>query len=106
LLLQPLVENALFHGLKNKRVNGKVTMTIKNDQQMIDIKIKDNGSGMTQELVEKILSEEPSVHKSVGIRNISKRLKKYENATFHIESVVDEGTTVKLKFPLFLDEER
>ncbi|WP_249664099.1 sensor histidine kinase, partial [Lysinibacillus sp. D4B1_S16] len=35
LLLQPLVEIALFHGLKNKRANGKVIMTIKKDQQMI-----------------------------------------------------------------------
>ncbi|MFJ7665146.1 ATP-binding protein [Lysinibacillus sp. NPDC097162] len=106
LLLQPLVENALFHGLRNKRINGKVTMTIKKDQQMIDIKIQDNGIGMTQEVIEKVLSEEPSVHQSVGIRNITKRLKKYEKATFHIESVVGEGTTVILKFPLFLDEKR
>ncbi len=104
LLLQPLVENALFHGLKNKRVNGKVTMTIKKVQQMIDIKIKDNGIGMSQEIIEKVLSEEPTDHQSVGIRNITKRLKKYEKATFHIESVVGEGTTVILKFPLFSDE--
>lgn len=81
-------------------------MTIKKDQQMIDIKIQDNGIGMTQEVIEKVLSEEPSVHQSVGIRNITKRLKKYEKATFHIESVVGEGTTVILKFPLFLDEKR
>ncbi|WP_155593413.1 ATP-binding protein [Lysinibacillus cavernae] len=106
LLLQPLVENALFHGLKNKRVNGKVTMTIKKEQQMIDILIKDNGSGMTQKMVENILAEEHSVHQGVGIRNISKRLKKYENATFLIESVVDKGTTVTIKFPLILDEKR
>ncbi|KGA81705.1 histidine kinase [Lysinibacillus fusiformis] len=106
LLLQPLVENALFHGLKNKRANGKVIMTIKKDQQMIDIQIEDNGNGMTQDLVEKILSEEPSVHQSVGIRNITKRLRKYENTTFHIESIVNKGTTVKLRFPLFLDEKR
>ncbi|MFJ5767755.1 ATP-binding protein [Lysinibacillus sp. NPDC093210] len=106
LLLQPLVENALFHGLKNKRVNGKVTMTIKKDQQMIVIKIKDNGIGMTQETIKNILSGEPSAHQSVGIRNITKRLKKYEKATFHIESIVSEGTTVILKFPLFLDEKR
>ncbi|WP_396631481.1 sensor histidine kinase, partial [Lysinibacillus sp. D4A3_S15] len=71
---------------------------------MIDIQIKDNGNGMTQDLVEKILSEDPSVHQSVGIRNITKRLRKYENTTFHIESIVNKGTTVKLRFPLFLDE--
>ncbi|HBJ00679.1 MAG TPA: histidine kinase, partial [Lysinibacillus sp.] len=106
LLLQPLVENALFHGLKNKQANGKVIMTIKKDQQMIDIQIEDNGNGMTQDLVEKVLSEEPSVHQSVGIRNITKRLRKYESATFHIESIVNKGTIVKLRFPLFLDEKR
>lgn len=104
LLLQPLVENALFHGLKNK--NGKVIMTIKKEHQMIDIKIKDNGRGMTQEILEKVLSEEPSVHQSVGIRNITKRIKKYENATFHIASIVGEGTTVTLRFPLILDKKR
>lgn len=104
LLLQPLVENALFHGLKNK--NGKVIMTIKKEQQMIEIKIEDNGRGMTQEILEKVLSEEPSVHQSVGIRNITKRIKKYENATFHIASIVGEGTTVTLRFPLILDKKR
>ncbi|MFJ7669427.1 ATP-binding protein [Lysinibacillus sp. NPDC097195] len=104
LLLQPLVENALFHGLNNK--NGKVLMTIKKVHEMIDIEIQDNGKGMTQEILEKVLSEEPSVHQSVGIRNITRRLKKYENATFHIDSIVGEGTTVKLRFPLILDKKR
>lgn len=104
LLLQPLVENALFHGLKNK--NGKVILTIKKEQQMIEIIIKDNGRGMTQEILEQVLSEEPSVHQSVGIRNITKRIKKYENATFHIASNIGEGTTVTLRFPLILDKKR
>ncbi|WP_341301248.1 ATP-binding protein [Lysinibacillus sp. FSL H8-0500] len=106
LLLQPIVENALFHGLKTKRVNGQVKMIIKKELQMIDIEIKDNGVGMTQELLETLLMEESAVEQGVGIRNISKRLKKYNNATFHISSVVDEGTTVKIKFPLILDERR
>ncbi|WP_342535264.1 ATP-binding protein [Lysinibacillus sp. FSL K6-1151] len=106
LLLQPLVENALFHGLKNKRNNGRVTMKIAKEQQMINIQIRDNGIGMTQEMLDKILSEEPSVHQSVGIRNIAKRIKKYENATFRIDSVVDEGTTVQINFPLIPDEKR
>lgn len=104
LLLQPLVENALFHGLKTKRVNGHVKVIITQEQQIVTFKIIDNGIGMEQELLGKILSEEAPSNNGVGIRNISKRLKKYDHASLRIESIVDKGTMVEIKFPLILDE--
>ncbi|WP_107943641.1 MULTISPECIES: ATP-binding protein [Metasolibacillus] len=100
LLLQPLVENALIHGLKKKKEDGKLSIHIEKQQQQIIFTISDNGIGIEQEQLEHIFTEDAMRSQSVALRNIAKRLKKYEHASITINSTVNQGTTVIIRFPI------
>lgn len=99
LLLQPLVENALIHGLKTKKEDAKLSIIIEKQQQLIIFKISDNGIGIEQKQLQQILIDDMKHSQSVGLRNIDKRLKKYERASMTINSIVNQGTTVEIQFP-------
>jgi two-component system sensor histidine kinase YesM len=103
LLLQPLVENALYHGIKNKRGRGHIKARGWRDVGFLFFSIEDNGIGMTGEQIaaiqEQTRSPEPGA--SVGLYNVGRRLELYYNRTglLDIQSVYKEGTTVTLKIP-------
>jgi len=104
LLLQPLVENALLHGLKVKKEGGRLRLLIKQEQQMLIFQLTDNGIGISSKLLQQIQSGETTPSQGIGIVNISKRLKKFENATIHFESLENKGTTVEIHFPIISTE--
>lgn len=103
LLLQPLVENAIYHGLKPKQNKGHLNITAyKVDHNMI-FEIMDNGVGMHPEKLSEILSYSHSDHKNhFGIYSIIDRLKLCydEHATLEIKSQLGIGTNVKLVLPI------
>ena len=110
LLIQPLVENAIVHGIEKKRGPGKVTIRIlyNNDSEVIQVEVCDNGKGMNQQRVkdiEKIL-ENPTLSTSdvgIGIRNIQKRISVYYMndviQPLRIESEMEKGTCVIIQIP-------
>lgn len=74
LTLQPLIENAIKHGVRGNKDGGKVSIIVKESDNSFTIEVHDNGKGMTQEEVAKLLM--PSFRKeSVGLINIDSRLK-------------------------------
>ncbi|MBB3111290.1 two-component system sensor histidine kinase YesM [Paenibacillus phyllosphaerae] len=92
LLLQPLVENAIYHGLEPKVGDGWIKLTGRIDGEFLVFTISDNGVGMDD------------IHKTeqgYGMRNVRDRLTLFYGPTssFTIKSKVDEGTTVELRFP-------
>jgi two-component system sensor histidine kinase YesM len=103
LILQPIVENAIYHGIKFKetmcllRIQG---YSIGND---IIIKIIDNGAGMTEEALAHIFDEHKHNYKSngVGVFNVQMRLWLYYGKNYGItyESVLGEGTTATITIP-------
>ncbi len=99
LTLQPLVENALEHGLDVKE-DGEKRLTISCQQNYDDIIITvyDTGVGMDEETVEKLLKTKS---KGYGVRNVNDRLALMygENYTLHIESYPGTGTRVKIHIP-------
>jgi two-component system sensor histidine kinase YesM len=107
LLLQPLVENALYHGIKNKR--GKGTIKVRGWQEggFLCFSVEDNGIGMTGEQLDTIgkhikqHSDQDALHAGYGLYNVSKRLELYYNrqALLEIKSVYQQGTLVMLKIP-------
>ncbi|MEC1179689.1 ATP-binding protein [Metasolibacillus meyeri] len=103
LLLQPLVENALLHGLKTKKEDGKLLIQIEKKQQAVHFIISDNGIGMEKEQCEHLLGDEVGHSQSVGLRNITKRLKKYEHASITINSEMNKGTTLEIVFPFYFN---
>ncbi|OPJ63539.1 cache domain-containing sensor histidine kinase [Clostridium oryzae] len=111
LLLQPIVENAVVHGLENKSHGGKIVLKIERKDKFLRILIRDNGAGMTKmklyELREKLYSAEHSVEgKSIGLINVHNRIKLYygERYGLKILSKYMEGTQVYIYLPVKGDE--
>ncbi|WP_419961186.1 ATP-binding protein [Psychrobacillus sp. BM2] len=102
LLLQPIVENAIVHGLKMKEGQGMVNLTVKSENNMIIFRITDNGTGMSEQQLQQIWNIDNG--HGVGLLNIEKRLKYYENTSIEITSEENKGTIVELRFPLIQSE--
>lgn len=97
LILQPLVENAVVHGLEPREEGGRVRITIKDEKIKISALVQDNGIGFPQDLMccnEEVLALEGSF----ALKNIYNRMKLYygEDFLFRIESRRDEGTRIEI----------
>ncbi len=110
LLLQPLVENALIHGLKESIHSGHIDVRATVVQGEVVIEVEDNGCGMSPEKKEALLTafeRGESSGNSLGMRNVYDRLKLiYQDAgRFEIEPNPGGGTRVTLRFPAEHTEE-
>lgn len=100
LIIQPLVENSIRHGLMKRKSGGTVKVTVKKENEEILISIKDNGVGI--ENIEETFKKKNSIKTQrggVGVSNIRKRLIKYYNTEMHLDSKANEGTHVYFKLP-------
>ncbi|WP_455616826.1 cache domain-containing sensor histidine kinase [Eisenbergiella sp.] len=99
LSLQPLVENAIYHGLKEKEGQGLLRIGGKEQNEEFWLCVEDNGCGMADEKAKKILSEEKSG--SFGIKNLDNRIKLYYGDRYGIciKSSPNAGTLVILHLP-------
>jgi two-component system, sensor histidine kinase ChiS len=96
LLLQPLVENAVRHGIGQKPEGGKVEIRVKRRGGGTSFTVSDNGAGMSLERLETIKLGQAS---GVGIRNVSRRLQMLYGERLWIESVQHEGTVFTFQLP-------
>ena len=105
LTVQPVVENALYHGIKNKRGGGKITVSGKANEEDFVIIVEDNGKGMTEERLAEVKRgiEEGSTDRNVvyGLYNVNERIKlNYgEEYGITVKSFFDKGTRVEIKLP-------
>lgn len=111
LLLQPLVENAVCHGLEAKGGKGKILLTIRQEQGgLLLITVEDDGVGMDQEQLERLraMVYGGQQEESVALHNVYDRIRLVygEEADLTIESVQDMGTKVCLQLPVRLLEEK
>ena len=103
--LQPLVENALYHGIKNKRGGGQIVVLGWDDVDSYYIQVKDNGIGMTKERLDEIrnaLKEAvPKENVLYGLYNVNERIRLNlgEGYGIEIDSKYEEGTKVTLHLP-------
>ena len=106
LLLQPLVENALLHGIAPVTRPGYLQIRIFQDKDLLYIRIKDNGKGLTQEEQNTLSHALDSDSSHIGIANIRSRLELMfgSRQSFTINSKPDLYTIVELSFPLFTAE--
>ncbi len=109
LTLQPLVENALYHGIKLKRGKGLITVTGRQEGECIVLTVSDNGAGMTPKRLEELRSAlRNGSELGFGMRAIHKRLKLMfgeDYGIFDIFSAQGEGTQIRLRIPMWLREE-
>ncbi len=109
LTLQPLVENALYHGIKNRRFGGTIIIKgSKTEDDRVLFEIIDNGIGMTEEKLAELQSELenddilPAMKESgFGLSNVHKRIKLYYGKDYGLmlKSEYNKGTRISLSFP-------
>ena len=117
LLLQPLVENALYHGIKTKRGGGRIEVRVRIGHGTLTFLVKDNGKGMTAEeltAAQGLLQEEnPTVRKAMepghsgfGLRNVDMRIRLYYRKQKGLSIRSDrDGTEVSFTIPIKTREE-
>lgn len=101
LTLQPLVENAIYHGIKERSQNGYLRISIRCDKNDILISIADNGKGMDAETLDHLNHIRESNQSGYGLKNVDNRIRKMfgEQYGLSFESVPNRGTTVFLRIP-------
>lgn len=99
--LQPIIENAIYHGINRMVDEGEIRIRIYGEGNHIVFAVSDNGVGMTREQCENILKSEPGDQTGIGIKNVNDRIKIYfgEEYGITIESEPDEGTCVSIRMP-------
>lgn len=105
LMLQPLVENAIYHGMEFMDGDGEICVEVYRKEEELWFSIRDNGLGMTEEKAAGLLGE--NHHDSskrgsgIGVKNVNERIKLYfgEDYGLSIQSEPDEGTVVTIRLP-------
>ena len=103
--LQPLIENAVHHGLEKRMMNRQIRISADCGEDTVDIVVKDNGEGINEEKLEEIRRtlDNPDMLESehIGLNNINVRLKLYYGREYGllIDSEVGKGTTLSLHLP-------
>lgn len=111
LTLQPLVENALYHGLKYKRAKGYIHVTGEKDGEKIKLVVRDSGVGMEQEELEELRREieRPcqETEKGFGLANVNERIHMYFGQEYgiQVQSEKGKGTIVEVVIPAILVDE-
>lgn len=105
LMLQPLVENAIYHGMEFMDGDGEVCVKVYREAEDLWFRISDNGLGMTQKQVESLLDEKNHVSSQrgsgTGVKNVNERIRLYFGADYGltIRSEPDEGTVISIRLP-------
>ena len=104
--LQPIIENAIYHGINGLVDEGEIRITLRADGEDILFIVADNGVGMEPEQIEAIMRKERSDRTGIGIKNVNDRLKIYfgEKYGIVIDSEPDEGTRVTVRMPRVREE--
>ena len=103
LILQPIVENSILHGISDQTGEAVIIITARETEGKLCIQVSDNGSGMTKEQIEELFNkgaEQDGRH--IGVNSVHRRIQLLygEEYGMHIESTPGEGTVVELMLPV------
>ena len=106
IILQPFVENAIYHGIDRMVDEGEIVITGKREGDAIVLKVKDNGIGMSEELASALFVEN-SEKAGVGVKNVHNRIRIYHGDEYgiSIKSELDEGTDMIITIPIIEENE-
>lgn len=104
LILQPLVENAIYHGMEFMDGDGAIIIKACREGEELCLSVEDNGLGMTEEMVNKLLNGNVNSSKrgsGIGVRNVNERIQLYFGSQYGLEilSEPDEGTRIIVHLP-------
>ena len=97
--IQPLVENAILHGITTRSSGGMITVKVINREKEIEIIIEDDGVGISKDILDRIHNQERVGTSGVGIYNTNLRLLRTYGKGLHIESEEGKGTKVSFTIP-------
>jgi len=102
LAIQPLVENAVLHGLESKEGIGHVSITARDQGAEAEIVVEDDGVGTDAEVMRRVLAGDP-VGDSVGLGNVDARLRQVYGDDYGlvVETAVGAGTRVSFRVPKY-----
>lgn len=100
LTIQPLVENAIHHGLMKRVEGGKLIVRIVKKEAYIEISVEDDGVGMEEAFVKERFDKEKNMQSGIGLVNTNLRLKRRYGQGLQIISAPGEGTTVSFRVPI------
>jgi two-component system sensor histidine kinase LytS len=102
LIIQPIIENSIKHGILKKIGGGTINLSINAKNEKLIIEIMDDGVGMTESKLKEVNTFGSN---TVGLNNVQKRLKTifHEKASITIESQSNQGTKVLINLPLITD---
>lgn len=104
LTIQPLVENAVRHGILNRAKGGRVEISVRQLGEGTEVTIADNGIGISAELLAELLTGPPEPERGIGLQNTHKRLMRMYGRGLTIDSTVLKGTVVSFIIPLSKSE--
>lgn len=98
LTLQPLVENAIYHGIRNKKEKGKIKISTFEEEERVVLTLEDNGLGMDESQIKNIIESNTT---GIGVRTTKERLRVFygDEHEFIVESKKDVGTKIIIKIP-------
>lgn len=101
--LQPLVENAIKHGLRHMKQGSEIVISVQSSGNEVHISVSDNGKGIEQARLAELLKKPVSSQQGagIGLYNVNERLKSLlgEHVQLSIQSMEGKGTTVQIKIP-------
>jgi two-component system sensor histidine kinase YesM len=104
LILQPIVENAIYHGVEQLYDEGIIKINVSIDGDTILFQVTDNGYGIKPDILKDILNKKANEKDSggVGLKNVNERIKLFfgEQYGIEIDSILDVGTTVNIRIPI------
>lgn len=106
IVLQPLVENAIVHGLGTLSGAGNITVTAKRQDDLLLFEVRDNGCGIPLEKLDHILETSPNSQSGFGLKNVHERIRLGCGPEYGLEltSKPDEETMVRVRLPLQFDD--
>lgn len=103
LTLQPILENAIYHGFEAHEPGGMIRIRAAADGETVLVTVTDNGKGIPSEKLDTLLTAEPSKQSREGfaVKNVNDRIQLYYGADYglSISSIPEKGTTVTIKIP-------
>lgn len=103
LVLQPLVENALYHGIRPKGESGTISVVVKEVDEHVEFIVEDDGVGFDVAVLEGTAAADTKIKNGYGLRNTIERLKIFygDDVTSFVESKKGDGTKVTISVPLY-----
>lgn len=106
ILLQPFIENAIYHGIRSKTTPGMIYISAWQEEDQLIFEVRDNGLGMTAERLAEVIqgTVTTNTQHGIGIGNVNERIQLYFGTSYGMTmtSVLGEGTVVTIRVPVIL----